>query len=100
VVTYHAIPASINNFNKSINNLSNYPNPASDYTIIDYSVTSTQATQLVVKNLLGAVIYSTDLSSSNGKVYINTSDFVDGVYFYSVLNNNTPISTKKLIVRH
>jgi hypothetical protein len=100
VVTYHAIPASVNNFNKSVNNLSNYPNPASDYTIIDYSTASAQTTQLVVKNLLGAVIYSTDLNSSNGKVYINTSDFIDGVYFYSVLSNNTPISTKKLIVRH
>lgn len=101
VVTYRATPVSVNSYTQNISKLNMSPNPASTQSTIDYSVSDASGNlTLVVKNLLGAVIYTTDLSSTLGKTSINTSDYTDGIYFVSILSDNRPMNTKKLIVRH
>jgi hypothetical protein len=101
IATFHATPAGVNSYAKSFGSISNSPNPASDYTIVEYSIPSNfQAPQLVVKNLLGAVVFTSELTSLSGKINLNTSTFVDGIYFYSIQSNNTPLATKKMIIRH
>lgn len=101
VVTYRATPVSVCSYNQNADRLITAPNPASDQTTVDYCITSTNGNlTLIVKNLLGAVVYSSDLTGLIGKTTINTSDFVDGIYFISILSNNMPVNSKKLVVRH
>lgn len=102
VVIYRAIPASISNFTAQSNKLTTAPNPASNQTTVDYSITggADQNLRLIIKDLLGASIYSTDLSAASGKVSINTSDYANGIYFISIFSGSTPMSSKKLIIRH
>lgn len=102
VVIYRAIPASVSNFTTQSNKLTTAPNPASNQTTVDYSIvgTSDQNLRLIIKDLLGASIYSTDLSAASGKVYINTSDYANGIYFISIFSGSMPVSSKKLIIRH
>jgi hypothetical protein len=101
VVTYRTTPVSVCSYNQNADRLTTAPNPASDQTTVDYCITTTNGNlTLIVKNLLGAVVYSSDLTGLSGEATINTSDFVDGIYFISILSNNMPVNSKKLVVRH
>ncbi|MDD2412800.1 MAG: T9SS type A sorting domain-containing protein [Bacteroidales bacterium] len=95
-------PASVEQYIKSNSTLSNArPNPASSYTNIPYSLPNSFSgeAQIVVKNILGASVYSESLNSNNGKVSLNTADFEPGIYFYLLVINGQTHSTKKLIVK-
>jgi len=100
VVTYNATAVGVKNYAQTNNSkLTISPNPASNVATIDYASTSSNMS-IVVKNLLGAVVFTSELSGSNGKISINTTDFTDGIYFVTTMSNGTPLSTKKLVVRH
>lgn len=100
VVTYRATEdASVNNLSSNSSKLNISPNPASNQVTIDYALSSAN-NSIVIKNLLGAVVATSDLSSSNGKTSINTTDFIDGIYFITITSNGTPVSSKKLIIKH
>lgn len=101
IVTYRATPVSVCNYNQNTDKMTTAPNPASNQTTVDYCITSANGNlSMIVKNLLGAVVYSSDLSGTAGRTTINTSDFTDGIYFISILSNNMPLNSKKLVVRH
>jgi hypothetical protein len=101
VVTYRATPVSVCNYNQNSDKMTTAPNPASNQTTVDYCITTANGNlTLIIKNLLGAVVYSSDLSGTAGRTSINTSDFTDGIYFISILSNNRPLNSKKLVVRH
>ncbi len=100
VVTYLSTPVSVNNYSQNSNKLNITPNPASNQVNIDYAFNNSSNNTIVVKNLIGATVYSSDAIYSTGKFAINTSDFTDGIYFVTFMSNNVPQSTKKLIIKH
>ncbi|HIW86851.1 MAG TPA: T9SS type A sorting domain-containing protein [Candidatus Onthomorpha intestinigallinarum] len=79
-----------------------YPNPANNHVKISYSIPNKySAAKIVVRNMVGQVIEQYDAKVSyNASLNINTSDFVNGVYFYSVIADGVTLSTKKLVVKH
>lgn len=99
VVTYNATPAGVNAYAQNNSRMTLSPNPASNFVNVDCSL-STNVSSIAVKNLLGAVVFTSELSGSNAKISINTTDFTDGIYFVTTMSNGTPLSTKKLVVRH
>lgn len=82
--------------------LSAYPNPATNYSTIKYSIPSRYSNaKIVVRNTLGAVIKTMIVKGgTTGRVSVNASDLNNGVYFYSIIADGTTLSTKKLVVKH
>lgn len=77
-----------------------YPNPASSVVYIDYTLpANVSGAKIKVSNLLGTTVTVLDLNKNEGKAGISVSDLKDGVYFYSLMINNSATITRKFVVR-
>ncbi len=75
------------------------PNPARDHTWIDYHLpVGVQNAQIVVRNLLGNIVRTENLSMESERVRINTSSLSKGIYIYSLLIDNQVVKSKRLVV--
>lgn len=76
-----------------------YPNPASDFVSFDYDIPGeVNQAELVITNLLGAVVYEGSLNNFAGTERINVSQFTEGIYFASLkLDNEIALSQKILV---
>jgi hypothetical protein len=81
------------------NNITAYPNPATDRVTIKYSLNKNTPAKLVLKNLMGTTLYTTPLNAAADRISIDVSQYASGIYFYSLLINEQVVSTKKLLVR-
>lgn len=82
----------------SISNV--YPNPASTTSYVDFKLPkSTANASLRVSNLLGVTVMEIPLDRNEGKAMINVSNLKDGIYFYSLIVNNSATHTRKFIVK-
>ena len=78
-----------------------YPNPANSFVKFDYDVSEiSDNSKVVIYNLLGSAVKEVRIDNSFGSLKINTSDFKEGIYFYSLVVNNEPTKTQKLIIKH
>jgi hypothetical protein len=84
----------INNLKGSSSEVLAYPNPANN----QLNIVAAEATSLVISDITGKAILSTNLN--NGKSVINTENFVNGIYFYTLYNNNTKLGVGKFTVTH
>ena len=82
--------------------LSAFPNPAPvnskvsvNYTLADKS----SSHRLVIKNIVGAEVFSMPLNPNDNKTSIETSSLLPGIYFYAIENKNQISIAKKLIVK-
>lgn len=77
-----------------------YPNPASTQVNLDYNLPATAGkAQVKITNLLGTTVYDQSLEKKDGKLSIDVSNFNDGIYFYSLILNNTATTTRKFVVK-
>jgi len=77
-----------------------YPNPANSYTSFDYNLQGNfQKAKLIVHNILGSVVKEIEFASGIGKLDVNTSDLIEGLYFYTVYINNEALITRKLVIK-
>lgn len=79
-----------------------YPNPVSNNATINYTLPSNYSNgQIVVRNMIGSTVKSTEIKSGvSGKYQFSTMELANGVYFYSIIGNGKTISTKKMVVKH
>jgi hypothetical protein len=78
-----------------------YPNPANELINFEFEFKrNIPDAKLVIYNLLGTIVKEVVIREKSGILKINTSDLVDGMYFYSLLIRNQPVITQKLIIRH
>jgi len=100
-VNYIIEALGINNPKTAYTDLSYaYPNPASDYTMIKYTLPKNiNNARLIIRDCIGAIVKDQPLTNNSGKVTIDLSDIREGVYFYSVVDNHSAIFTRKLIVK-
>jgi len=95
-VTYNAVAASSDNcldIEKQIGVF--YPNPARDYTSLEYSIE--ESSTLEVSNILGDIVKIIELYPNSGeKIYIG--DLKKGIYFGRLVSDGESIRTKKLII--
>lgn len=91
---------------QGINDLSNvtlsnaFPNPANNAVSFSYSVPQNSLAKVIIRNVLGSIVKEVGITNNSGKLSLNTSEFVDGVYFYTFLVNGNSQVTKKLVIRH
>lgn len=84
--------------NNSTKTITAFPNPASNRVTIEHQLTSTSdKTDLVIRNITGVVVYSSPVTGSRSIISLN--EFNPGIYFYSIEVNGKAIATKKLIVK-
>lgn len=85
----------------NITSLSNaYPNPAVSYVNFDYKVPATAKNASIrINNLLGTTMQEIALNKSEGKARMDISNLNNGVYFYSLMINNSTTTTRKFIVK-
>ncbi|MBW6490171.1 MAG: T9SS type A sorting domain-containing protein [Lentimicrobium sp.] len=77
-----------------------YPNPTIDLTSVDYKIPqNVNGAYIRVNNLLGTTVSEIKLKSVQGKVAIDVSNLKDGVYFYSLIINNSATQTRKFVVK-
>jgi len=77
-----------------------YPNPVSEYAIIDYNILNREVeAKVILHNVLGSVVGEYQLPFLENKVTIKTNEYNPGVYFYTLYIDNDGVMTRKLIVR-
>jgi hypothetical protein len=102
VITFDC-PLGIQDLAKNEIEFSNaYPNPASEYTVFSYSLPLTYKGDymLIIRDMVGNLVSKTPITDDAGTIKIITDGFGDGVYFYSLMIDNTPYLTRKLIIKH
>jgi Secretion system C-terminal sorting domain len=76
------------------------PNPANTLSGINYYTDVTKNPKLVIYDLLGSKVFETNLVQKQGAFILNVSDFKQGIYVYSLIENGKSIATRKLVVTH
>lgn len=76
-----------------------YPNPTSDVLKVQLQSTSSYTTVLDVKNILGQVISSTEVSVQKGvvEIPINVANFANGTYIVSFADASGTLHQKKFV---
>jgi hypothetical protein len=78
-----------------------YPNPASEFAELDYSIqNSVRDAKVIFYNVLGSQVAEFVLDKSDRKLRINTREMPTGVYFYQLAVDGKKVATKKMLVRH
>jgi hypothetical protein len=81
--------------------LSNYPNPFSTSTIIDYQIWQnfTNA-ELRITNVLGQILFTQKLNKPIDKIQIDGNTLSNGIYYYSIIIDGSLTQTKSMSVIH
>ncbi len=88
------------NLVKSVKVTNAYPNPATSVIYFDYKLpANTSSAYIKVSNLLGNTVSTIELTKNEGRAEINVSGLKNGVYFYTVMVNNSATVTRKLVVK-
>ena len=80
----------------------NYPNPFNPETNIKFEIDKSGLTSLKVYDSSGkeiASLINENLSAGNYSVKFNAAAYSSGVYYYSLVSNNTKITKKMLLVK-
>ncbi len=77
-----------------------YPNPAGNKCEFTYFIPNNISNaKIVISDILGNRIYTVKLFPEKRKVTIDVSMLLSGIYFYSLLLNDKPVITRKLLVQ-
>lgn len=83
----------------SVKNL--YPNPANDYALLQYTMSSdVKDAKISLYNVLGATVKEYSLNRQSPPLRVDTRQFPNGVYFYQLTVEGQKVATKKLLIRH
>ncbi|KYG71626.1 putative secreted protein (Por secretion system target) [Roseivirga ehrenbergii] len=80
----------------------NYPNPFSTETKIEYSLPSkTGQAKVILYDENGIIVkeYSLDIKGKKGILTISKDNMKSGIYYYAMIVNDQVVGTKKMIVR-
>ncbi len=76
-----------------------YPNPAQETAIIPYTLPlGTKQSQIIIRDVTGREIKSYNIKPNSSSLEINLSNLPNGLYTYTLVVDEKPISTKKLAV--
>jgi len=79
--------------------LSAVPNPANIDVTVNYKLPKDVVTgTLRVIDIMGRVMYKTEVINSLNQVYINAKEWANGMYYYSLIVDNQVIATKTIII--
>jgi hypothetical protein len=75
-----------------------YPNPSSDYAIIDFGDALVGDNQLLLHNALGQQVFS-KTNITDKQFVLNVNELGKGIYYVSLLESTTEVFVAKLIVQ-
>jgi len=98
-IKYYASPVSIKEI-ENINDLSVYPNPASDRLNIKFNTSTADDFNITIYNVTGQEVYKEKLNNFIGSYNneININDFAQGVYLMQVKSSKGAV-TQKVVVQ-
>jgi len=101
-VEFNASPASVGeNLASKVKFSEAYPNPATSKVNVDYSLPSgVSNASIKISNMLGAKVKEIRLEEITGTARIDVSEYLNGIYFYSLSADDQLILTRKFVVRH
>lgn len=77
-----------------------YPNPAESFVSFDFEIPAeVNRAEILITNLLGAVVYQSTLSGLNGTERIDVSNFTEGIYFATLKLDNHIATSQKILVQ-
>jgi hypothetical protein len=76
------------------------PNPAHNLTAISYNIPSAKDARLVFHNLLGSQVKEIRLKDNQNTLILPVTDFVNGIYIYSLYIDGKPAASKRLVIAH
>lgn len=77
-----------------------YPNPAWNVVSFDYDIPQeVNSAEVLITNLLGAVVYQSTLEGNNGTAKIDVSNFTEGIYFATLKLDDFIAQTQKVLVQ-
>ena len=75
-----------------------YPNPATTWAVVDYTLPSKMSkASVVITNTLGVTMMSTELNGDQGQKVLDLRDLSDGVYFVRVTDGEKHSKIVKLV---
>lgn len=94
-----AAATGLQEIGKNVFNLENVPNPFSNSTTIRFFLAAEGIAKLEVHNMLGKLIYSTDVNGQpgNNEYVFNGKNLSNGMYFYTIKHKNFS-ETKRMIL--
>jgi hypothetical protein len=97
VAKYSQPLAGIKTVTKGSNDLTIYPNPATNQLTIEFTSSDTKAVSFTIKNILGEtvkIIPAHTLIKGSNKVEMDINEFSNGIYFVQVINESNIYSAK------
>lgn len=77
-----------------------YPNPSNRVAQLDYTMVNSKAkAKITITSFIGNPIAEYELDPTRNSLVIQVSDFLPGVYFYTLFVDNKNVVTKKLQVK-
>jgi hypothetical protein len=81
--------------------LSNYPNPFNNSTIIDYEIWQNYTNaELRITNVLGQTLFTQKLNKPIDKIQVDGGTLSNGIYYYSIIVDGTVSQTRSMSVIH
>jgi hypothetical protein len=77
----------------------NYPDPATNYTIIPYYLPEDINGKIQINDTYGRLIFSFDANSGKNTIRVDTKNVAPGVYTYTLYVDESSSITKKMIIR-
>ena len=91
--------SKVHNINNTESDLSNYPNPAKEYTIIEYEIPNGEnEADIQIYNINGQLINSYKVDRTFDNLRISTEELSNGTYIYNIKTKSGISNGKKLIV--
>lgn len=96
-ITFNASPNSVNELTAA-EKLTIYPNPVANMAHITYKLENNDEAKLELHNMLGSKVKEIKLDATQNKLDLSVRDLNPGVYFYTLVQDNKAIATKRLVV--
>jgi hypothetical protein len=74
-----------------------YPNPADDWSVLDYAFNDLKDRSLQLVDMFGRVVQNQAINQQKGEWVINTHALAKGMYVVQIIENDKTIKTLKLI---
>ncbi len=76
----------------------NFPDPFTDYTLINYYLPEEMTGKIIVNDMFGRVIAEYNLKSGENTLEILNKNWAPGVYSYGMIVNDKAIEFKKMVI--
>lgn len=81
-------------------NVASFPNPANNELVVNYQLTNVSSPVLNVYSIIGGKVGAYELNSVTGTLNLNTSDFENGMYFFTIEEKGQRVYIQKFNVVH